>query len=151
MIGFNARRKKRTAIGFFWLALTGFLATTGGGGGRKRSSSSPSFPAKTTLTAKLSGFLQAPVPPHITEAVSEAVETITHETLGKSTLTPMAHCRFSMPTSQRTSWFLFLPCFPAQAIQKTSSPSKPDYPESNEAFLPRRQSGFQQLSPTRRQ
>ena len=32
MNGFDAILKKRTVLGFFWLALTGFLATTGGGG-----------------------------------------------------------------------------------------------------------------------
>ena len=87
MSDFNARWTKRTALGFFWLALTGFLATTGGG--RKRNFTSTSIHPKTTQLKRF-GFLEGTTATQeslgfglITEAPFEAVETITHETLGK--------------------------------------------------------------------
>lgn len=76
----NARWKKQTALGFFWLALTGFLATTGG---RKRKLSM--FTKAKTTPTKHFGFLETTAKDHFTEAPSEDLKqtTSTDETLGK--------------------------------------------------------------------
>ncbi len=119
MSGFDAILTKRTALGFFWLALAGFFGNDGGG--RKRKCSSASIPAKTTQP-KPFGFLQAPVPSLLTPAPFEAVETITHETLGNcSLLVPLLFLpiplTFTPPTSQPTGSSISLHCFPAPTIR----------------------------------
>lgn len=123
MSGFDAILKKRTALGFFWLALTGFLAMTGGGG-RKRNFTSTFIPAKTTPPAKPFGFLGVTLIATDPEArlftgepsAVLAEPTFTVETLGKPLI-----MTFTSTTSQRTWCLLFLHCFPARTTRKTSS------------------------------